>query len=104
MLELLPLADAIAIPTDQLPLWLVAASLALNALFLSRLLRKIDKSYELARQVHDAVLGTTLQRGLADRVAALETHTGLADAPPEDPPRDGRERRRGERRRRDDVS
>lgn len=57
---------------NNLPLWLVGASLALNALFLRRLLSKLDTLY-------DAVVGTpttpgvlTAIRRLRDRVDAIE--------------------------------
>lgn len=57
---------------DNLPLWLVSASLLLNALFLSRLLRKIDA-------VYDEVIGRPGYRGLSDRVRGIEEHAGLVD-------------------------
>jgi len=48
--------------------------LAVIAVFLSRLLAKLDR-------VYDAVVGTTERPGLVDRVVRIELHTGLADAP-----------------------
>jgi hypothetical protein len=58
--------------SDQLPLWVVAASLALNGIFLSRLLRKLDKLY-------DYVVGQPGRRGLGDRVVELEKELGIVD-------------------------
>jgi hypothetical protein len=51
--------------TESLPLWLVGASLTLNALFLRRLLGKVDTLY-------DAIVGTATAPGLRDRLYALE--------------------------------
>lgn len=78
-----------------LPLWLVAASLALNALFLRRLLAKLDKLY-------DWIVGTMDRPGLIDRVVALESWRSdvlvrLDQVTTE--PWPGSERRQGERRR-----
>lgn len=78
---------------DQLPLWLVLASLALNGRFLHRLLVKLDRLY-------DCVAGTTEKPGLLARITAVEEHLGIVNehGAPEWP---DAERRRGERRKRE---
>jgi hypothetical protein len=50
---------------ETIPLWLVAASLSLNVIFLRRLLSKID-------DVHDCLAGTLDRPGLVDRMAHVE--------------------------------
>lgn len=50
---------------DALPLWVVGASLALNAIFLRRLLTKLDT-------VYNAICGTPGVPGLEDRTRQLE--------------------------------
>jgi hypothetical protein len=55
---------------QQLPLWLVFASVTLNGLFLKRLLFKIDA-------VYNWLCGTPDTPGLADRVRRLESLVGL---------------------------
>lgn len=73
---------------EQLLLWIVGASMALNAVFLRRLLAKLDA-------VHDEIRGTVTHLGLRERVARVESAIGYTrfergdDAPPDD------ERRRG---------
>lgn len=58
---------------EALPLWLVAASLALNAIFLRRLLSRLDDLYA-------CVVGSPERPGLADRVRRIEELTGLAES------------------------
>lgn len=63
-----------------------AASYSLNAVFLRRLLQKVDSLY-------DAYCGTPTTPGLRDDVEAIKRHIGLSDEP-----FTGRERRMNERR------
>ena len=71
---------------DQLPLWAVSASLLLNALFLKRLLHKLDT-------VYNWICGTPQGKpGAEARLDAVERATGLV-------PFDGVNRRRSDRRR-----
>jgi hypothetical protein len=55
---------------DNLPLWLVAASLSLNALYLRQLVAKIDTVYTW-------ICGTPDKPGIADRLKMLENAVGI---------------------------
>lgn len=61
-------------PLDNLPLWAIAISFALNVVFLRRLLGKVDR-------VYNWICGTPEKPGIADRIRRLEA---VLDIQPEE--------------------
>lgn len=55
---------------SDLPLWVVAASLALNAIYLRQLISKLDT-------VYNWICGTPDKPGIADRLGILENAVGV---------------------------